>query len=496
MSDQQSSYRQIFKATSLFGGVQVFSILIGIVRTKFVAILLGTAGAGIMGLFNAPLQLIISVTGLGISMSAVREISEAQGSGDQAKVVTSIITLRRLSLIAGILGMVVTMAFAPLLSKWSFGNSHYTWAFIWLSLTLLLQTVSNGQLAIIQGTRRLNDLAKTTVFSSLIGLFTAVPLFYYYGLKGIVPSLIIAAITGLSMSFYFSRKVTIEPIKMSYRETLSNGREMINLGIVLTITGIVGFLTAYVLSAFINRTGGVDQVGLYNSGWSIIGQSTGLVFTAMATDYFARLAEINKDDTKISILINQQAEMVLLILAPILILLIGAMPIVIRILYTPAFLPVVVFANWMLLGILFKGLVWPVGFIFPAKGNLKLFGLIEISALIFNIITNMIGFQMYGLEGLGITFIINYLFGLTLTLVFAFKKYGIRYAKSTLKQFSISLVCVLSAFLVSYYINKPRSYYYGMLIFAISFIYSFIEIDKRVGLKVIFKDFYDKSIKK
>ena len=82
-NSEQSSYRQIFKATSLFGGVQVFQILIGIIRTKFVAVLLGTTGVGIMGLFNAPLQLILSVTGLGITFSAVRDISEAYGSNDQ-----------------------------------------------------------------------------------------------------------------------------------------------------------------------------------------------------------------------------------------------------------------------------------------------------------------------------------------------------------------------------------------------------------------------------
>ncbi|NLA47900.1 MAG: oligosaccharide flippase family protein, partial [Bacteroidales bacterium] len=129
---EQSSYRQIFKATSLFGGVQVFTILIGIIRVKFVAILLGTEGVGIIGLLNSPLNMIVSITGLGISFSAVRDISEASGSGDQTILSRSVITLRRWSWFTGLFGAIVTIGFAPLLSQWSFGNREYTWAFVWL----------------------------------------------------------------------------------------------------------------------------------------------------------------------------------------------------------------------------------------------------------------------------------------------------------------------------------------------------------------------------
>ena len=163
LSERQSSYRQIFKATSLFGGVQVFNILIGIVRVKFIAILLGTTGVGIIGLLNAPLQLIISITGLGISFSAVRDISESYGSDDKKKIARTITILRRWSWFTGMTGAVVTITLAPMLSKWTFGNYDYTWAFVWLSVTLLLQAISKAQTAILQGTRRLKDMARASV---------------------------------------------------------------------------------------------------------------------------------------------------------------------------------------------------------------------------------------------------------------------------------------------------------------------------------------------
>lgn len=485
---EQSSYRQIFKATSLFGGVQVFQILIGIIRTKFVAVLLGTTGVGIMGLFNAPLQVILSVTGLGITFSAVRDISEAYGSNDVQRVGETVSTLRRWSWFAGILGLVATAVLAPLLSKWTFGNNEYTWAFVWLSVTMLMQTISNGQRSLLQAGRRLKDLARASVWGSLLGLVTSVPLYYFFGMKGIVPSLIITAVTSLLLSWVYARRVELVPVKMSFRQTIESGKSMVKLGLVITVTGIIGFLTGYILSAFISRTGGVDQVGLYNAGWSVIGQSTGLVFAAMTTDYFPRLSSINSDNEKIKALVNQQAVMVLLILGPIIVFLIVALPLLIRLLYTSAFLPVITFASWMLIGIILKGLVWPVGFIFPAKGDLKVFGAIEVSAMIFNIIINVLGYKIYGLEGLGVSYIIGYIFGLSITLLVAHKKYGFVYAKTTINAFMTSILLIIIVFVLVFFLDGFGRYFAGAIVLMASVLYSFIELDKRLRIRPVIID--------
>lgn len=72
MQEQRSSYRQIVKATSLFGGVQFFQILISVVRSKFVAILLGPSGMGIVGLLTSTTGLITGLTNFGLGTSAIK----------------------------------------------------------------------------------------------------------------------------------------------------------------------------------------------------------------------------------------------------------------------------------------------------------------------------------------------------------------------------------------------------------------------------------------
>ena len=51
MEKRNNSYSHILKYTSLFGGVQMLNILIGLVRNKLVAVLLGPAGMGLVALF-------------------------------------------------------------------------------------------------------------------------------------------------------------------------------------------------------------------------------------------------------------------------------------------------------------------------------------------------------------------------------------------------------------------------------------------------------------
>ena len=84
-SNERKGYRTAFKATSLFGGVQVVTILIGILKSKLVAVWLGATGFGIMGLFNSSISLISSITNLGLQSSAVREIAAVSADNDILK---------------------------------------------------------------------------------------------------------------------------------------------------------------------------------------------------------------------------------------------------------------------------------------------------------------------------------------------------------------------------------------------------------------------------
>ncbi len=113
-------------------------------------------------------------------------------------------------------------------------------------------------------------------------------------------------------------KVRIKPVEITRIDTLTVGKEMLSLGFVLSLNSMMVSLVSYLLKIYISNTGGIEQVGLYNAGFAIIGTYVGMIFTAMGTDYFPRLSEVASNNMESRVLINQQAEIAVLILAPIL----------------------------------------------------------------------------------------------------------------------------------------------------------------------------------
>jgi O-antigen/teichoic acid export membrane protein len=293
--DSQSSYKQILKAISIFGGVQVINIIISIVRSKFIAALLGPIGIGISGMLTATTGIISGLTNFGLGTSAVRDISAAYESGNTKRIAIVANVLHRWVWITGLLGMILTLLLSPWLSYLSFGNYDYTIAFLVLSITLLINQLNSGHLVVLQGSRKISLLAKANLAGSVIGLFITIPLYYVWGIDGIVPALVIAAIVSLLISYFFRKKVVVEKIRVSKVRSIAEGKQMLKMGFLISLTGLITLGFSYIVRIFITREGNLAEVGLYNAGFAIISVYVGLIFTAMATDYYPRLSAVADD---------------------------------------------------------------------------------------------------------------------------------------------------------------------------------------------------------
>ncbi len=84
MENKNSSYNQIIKSTTIFGSSQLFVILIGVIRTKILAVLLGPIGVGLIGIFSSIVDIIRSLCGFGMDTAGVKAIAETDGLGDKA----------------------------------------------------------------------------------------------------------------------------------------------------------------------------------------------------------------------------------------------------------------------------------------------------------------------------------------------------------------------------------------------------------------------------
>jgi O-antigen/teichoic acid export membrane protein len=485
MTEQNTSYRQIMKATSIFGGVQVFQIIIQVIRSKFIALLLGPGGMGIAGLLTSTIGLLGGLTNFGLSTSAVKEIAAADGSNNQYRVATIVIVLRRMVWITGTLGAALTLSLSPWLSQFTFGNHSYTYAFIWISITLLLTQLSRGQLAILQGMRKLQFLAKANLIGSALGLITTIPLYYIYGIDGIVPGIIVASITTLILSWYFSQKINVQPVKVSYIRSLAEGKNLLSLGFMISLSGIMEAGIGYIVLIFISHTGGAAQVGLYNAGFAIINTYVGLVFTAMGTDYYPRLSAVAHDNKLSKQAINQQAEIALLILAPILIVFMVFINWVVILLYSSKFVAINEMIYWAALGMFFKAASWSIAFIFLAKGTKRLFFWNELISKMYLLGFNLLGYYLFGLKGLGISFMMVFFVYLIQVYFVSKVKFSFAFDSDFLKIFVFQFSLAVAGFLSVKYLNYPLTYIFGGFLVLVSAWFSYKELDKRLGLRSI-----------
>jgi len=483
MSDSRSSYRQIFRATSLFGGVQVFNIIIAIIRSKIVAVLLGPTGMGISGLFTSTTSLVGSLTNFGLGTSAIRNISEARETNDKGRISKVITVLRRLVWITGFLGLLLTFILAPTLSKLTFGTENNTIAFRWLSITLLFNQLTSGQNVLLQGMRQLKFLAQANLIGSIAGLLISVPLYYFYRIDGIVPALIISSFASLIVAWSFSRRIRTVPTKVSKRETLSEGKSMLTMGFMLSLSGLITTAASYIIRAYISNTGSLDDVGLYNAGFAIIGSYVGLVFTAMSTDYYPRLSGIAKDNAKAKELMNQQAEIALLIIGPILCIFLIFANWVVILLYSTKFIPINRMIQWSALGMYFKAASWSIAFIFLAKGAANLFFWSEFIANMYILLLNMAGYHFFRLNGLGISFMLGYFLYLIQVYIITKKKYDFSFNRLFLKLFFIQFLLGLGCFFVIFFVPTPWEYLVGTAFIGISIYHSLKELNKRLDIK-------------
>jgi len=408
-TEDKSSYRQILKATSIFGGVQVFNILITIVRSKVIAILLGPTGMGVVGLLTSTTALVASMTNFGLETSAVKSVAEAYSTSDQKDLSKTVAIFRKLVWGTGLLGALVTLAFAPYLSQLTFGDRSYTWSLVLLAVTLLINQLTVAENVLLQGTRQLRSLATANMIGSVASLLITLPMYFFFGLDGIVPALILMALTTLVVVSYFGRKIPLDKLTVTWAEVKEKGSTMLKLGFFLSLSGLLASLTAYILRIFINNTDGVDNVGLYTAGFQIIGTYVGLVFTAMGTDYYPRLAAVANEDKQRNELVNQQAVIALLILFPIIVAFIFFSPWVIRLLYSSKFEPINEMIIWAAYAMFFKAVSWSIAFQFLAKANSRLFFVNELAVNTYLLILNIIGYHYLGLEGLGISYLVVYI---------------------------------------------------------------------------------------
>lgn len=450
--EKQNNYRHILKYTSLFGSVQMLSVLAGAARNKIVALLLGTSGMGILALFASTLKLVCDSTNLGVSISSVREISDAYENGSESLLREKIGIFRQWGLFTSLLGAIVCLAFAPLLGEWVFSRDGYAWHIAMLAPTVALTTFSACEMSILKATRRLGDVAKSSVFITLAMLVVSIPVYYFMGNDGILLSLFLLALFQACVTFKYSFRVCRMKLALSF-SVLRHNHGFLGLGVASVLAGMAGSGAELAIRAYVGHNGGVDAVGLYNAVYVIMFTYASLVFTAMETDYYPRLSSQTVLGETFNGIVDRQIEVSLLLVSPMLMLFLACVPILLPLLYSRDFsaaMPVLQVASLSVLG---RAIYVPMEYISLSRGDSLTFLFVELASCTVVLWSSLLGYMAFDLWGLGLGMSVASFIEVILVATICFLRYGYHFSSRLLKLVSLECAFCLLAFCVVTMVN-------------------------------------------
>lgn len=423
--ENDEQYSHVLKFTGLFGGVQGLNVVIGLVRNKFVALLLGPGGMGLVSLFNTTVQLISQATHLGISFSAVRHISEYYDAENTEKVAHYVKVVRGWCLLTALVGMLVCVVLGPFLSSATFSWGDHTLHFVLLAPAIGMIAITGGETAILKGQRKLGALALVQIVAALASLVISIPIYYFFWQAGIVPVIVLMAFVTMCATLWFSLRLFPLQFGGTYG-ILGEGMEMVRLGVAYTLAAVIGTASEMLIRSYLNVVGDLDVLGLYNAGYMLTITYAGMVFSAMETDYYPRLSAVQHDIRATNETVNRQMEVSLLLVSPMLAALIIALPVVVPLLFSQEFLPVVGMAQVAALAMYMKVLTLPVAYITLARGYSLSYLFLETSYFVVFVILIFFGYRYWGLFGTGVAITLAHVFEFLLVNAYAYKKYGYR----------------------------------------------------------------------
>jgi antigen flippase len=466
MTADRFSYREIVRSSSVIGGAAALNYIVGLIRVKLVAILLGPTGIGLLGLYGSYMALIGTVSGLGIAGSAVREIAQT-ANGDPEGMARAARILERVSWAIGLLGWLLALVFARPLSIWLFGSADQTVPVSLLGAALLINALANGQQALLQGTRRIGDIARMNVASVFISTVVSLALFATLGNGGILPSLISAALINWLVSSWFARRVDLAPISVSWRDTLSGAGNFLTLGFAFMWSGVMAAALDAFARSVVTSNFGVQAAGVYQAAWSLSGLFAGFILSAMGTDFYPRLTAVIHDRARTIRLVNEQTEVGILTALPGLLATLAFAPLVMKVFYTSEFVAGAELLRWMVLGVFGRVLSWPMGFILLAKGAARWTWIVETVFAVAQAALVILFQQVFGLVGVAQAFAAAYAVHVVVMLWVAWRFIGYSWSPTVTRLAVISAGLIVAAFASSWLLADSRAIVAGFLLSSI-----------------------------
>ena len=466
------SYRQIVSSSVLIGGSSLITILATMLRTKLVAVFLGPAGMGLMILFSSITTFVGTLAGMGIATSGARHIAEATGAGEGHRIARTVTAVRWLVVRLGLAGAVLLAVFSVPASRVTFGTADHATQIALLSVVIAAGAIVDGQTALLQGLRRIGDMAKVAILAAAASTILTVPVLYFWRQDAVVALLLLASGTGLFASWWYARRVSIPPVPMTWRDAWAEVKPLLRLGLAAMSAAVMGAAIAYVVRVAIVRSLGFEAAGIFQAATALSSVYCGFILTSMGADFLPRISSVASDDAHCNRLVNEQAEVGLLLAFPGICATLAFAPVIVPLLYSAQFDPATEIVRWQVLGIFLRVASWPLGYLLLAKGKARLYFWTEVSYNVVYIGLIWICVGAWGLPGAGIAFFGLYIYYTVLMCIVTRRLSGFAWSPANKRLSIVAVPMVVFVFLCPMLFPAPWHVFTATAATALACLYS------------------------
>lgn len=372
------------------------------------AVLLGSAGVGLMGLYQSIMGTVSTLSGCGMDTSGVRQIAASQGDRNVLGLVRR--ALLWSNLLLGGLGMVLLWLAREPIAELVFHDVAHASEVGWLGIGVFLSLVAASQIAILQGLRRISDVALVNILGAVVGAVAGVSIVFWLGQDGVHWFVIFTPMASVVFSFWYASRLPKISVIHDWVVLRQQWKSMLSLGVPIMAAALMTLVTQLVARSLVMRDFGLDASGYFQAAWAISMTYISFVLGAMGADYLPRLTEAIHDHGRARRLVNEQIEMALLMTAPVLLAMLSLAPWLIELLYANSFAPAAEILRWQVMGDIFKVMGWPIGFIVLALGRGDLFIATQFNWNIIYLLCIWFGMESMGLLVVGVGFFVAYIF--------------------------------------------------------------------------------------
>jgi PST family polysaccharide transporter len=393
--------------TSLLNSVAVgFKVASALALNKILAIYVGPGGYAIIGQFQNAVSVTVQLAG-GIFCTGVTKAT-AQHFDDKETQHAIWKTAIRISLFSSIVAGLGLLLLGNWAATWLLKRQDLAGVFIWLGIALPAMAANNLLLAILNGRKEVRTYVCSNIIGSLLSLIVTGALAYCFGLYGaLVAFTINPALVLLATAIMVTRK---EWFKAQYLWGKANRnvlRELSGFGLMGLTTALTVPISYMLVREHLVNKLGLPAAGYWQASWKISEVYLMLITSTLSVYYLPRIAEIKTAaELKTEIVSVYKFVMPFVVGSAVTIYVLRDW--VIRLLFTPDFMPMEVLFKWQLAGDVVKISAWILAYVMLGRAMIKVFVLTEIVFSASFVVLTWLLVERFGLLGVSMAYAINY----------------------------------------------------------------------------------------